>query len=60
MSSTNLSQRWGVWGAAKGFDLKHFHKQVGNRADGGTHGSTLELFIVLTLEEEVCFFKAEL
>ena len=50
-----------VWGSAKDFDLKLFHKQVGNeRADGGTHGSTMYLFLILTLEEEVCVFKAKL
>ena len=48
-------------GRAKGFDLKLFHKQVGNEgADGGTHGSTMDLFIMLTLEEEVCVFEAQL
>ena len=58
MSSTNLSQRSWVWGSAKGFDLKLFHKQVGNeRADGGTHGSTMYLFIILSLEEEVCVLR---
>ena len=29
-------------------------------ADGGTHGCTMDLFIVLTLEEEVGVFEAEL
>ena len=59
MSLTNLSQRQGVWDSAKGFDLKLFHEQVGNeRADEGTHGSTLDLFIILTLKEEACVFKA--
>ena len=48
-------------GSAKGFDLKLFHEQVCNeRANGGPHGSTMYLFIILTLEEEVCVFKAEL
>ena len=52
---------WGVWGRPKGLDFELFHKQVGNEgADGGTHGSTMELFIILTLEEEVCVFEAEL
>ena len=61
MSSTNLSHRQGVWGSAKGLDLKLFHKQVDDeRADEGTHCSTLNLFIILTLEEEVCVSKAEL
>ena len=50
-----------MWGRAKGFDLKLFHKQVGNEgADWETHGSTMDLFIILTLEEEVCVFEAEL
>ena len=28
--------------------------------DGGTHSSTLDMFIKLTLEDDVCVFKAEL
>ena len=61
MSPTNLSQRLGVWGSAKGFDLKLFHEQVGDeRPDAGTHGWSLDLFINITLEEEVHVFKAEL
>ena len=58
MSSTNLSHRQGYGAVLKGFDLKLFHKQVGDeRADWGTHGCILDLFIILTLEEEVCIFK---
>ena len=61
VSSTDLSQRWGMRGSAKGFNLKLFHEQVGNEwTDGGTHGCTIDLFIVLTLEEEVSIFKTEL
>ena len=30
------------------------------RATGGTHGSPMDLFIIFTLEEEVCVFEAEL
>ena len=60
MSSTNHSQRWG-WGSAKGFYLRSFHEQVGNEeTDGGTHGCTMDLFIIHTLEEEVSIFKTEL
>ena len=45
----------------KGFYLKLFHKDVCYEgADGGTHSSTLYLFIILTLEEEVCVGEAEL
>ena len=48
----------GLWGSAKGLDLKLFHEQVGDEgADGGTHGCTMNLFIILTLEEEVSVFK---
>ena len=61
VSSTNLNQRLGVWESAKGFDLKLFCEQVCNeRTTGVTHNSTLNLFIVLTLEKEECVFKAEL
>ena len=45
----------------KSFDLKLSHEEVGYEGtDGRTHGCTMELFIKLTLEEEVCVFKAEL
>ena len=61
VSSTHLTIDWGLWGRTKDLDLKLFHKPVGNKgANGRTHGSTLNLFIILTLEEEVCVFKAEL
>ena len=50
-----------MWGRLEGFSFKLFHEQVGYEgADGGTHGCTMDLFIVLTLEEEVGVFKAEL
>ena len=28
--------------------------------NGGTHGSTMDQFVILTLEEKVCVFKAKL
>ena len=60
MSSKKLGHK-GLWGSAKGFYLKLFHEQAGNEgANGGTHGCTMYLFLILTLEEEVSFFKAEL
>ena len=61
MLSTYLSHRSEVLGRGEGLDLKLFHKQVGNEeVDGGTHGSTLYLFIILTSEEEICVFKEKL
>ena len=61
VSSTNLSHKQGAWGSAKGFDLKLFHEQVGNEGvTRGTHSCTMYLFIILTLEEGVSVFKAEL
>ena len=61
VSSAYLSHKQGVWGKAKGLDFELFHKGIGNEgADGGTHGSTIDLFIILTLEEEVCAFEAKL
>ena len=30
------------------------------QADWGSHGYSLDLFIILTLEEEICVFEAEL
>ena len=45
----------------KDFDIKPFHEQVCYEGTNeGTHGSTMDLFIKLTLEEKVCVFKAEL
>ena len=42
-----------------GFEL--FHEQVGNkRADGKTHGCAMDLFKILTLEEETGILEAKL
>ena len=50
-----------MWEGAKGFNLKLFYEQVGNEeTNWGNNGSTLYLFIILTLEEEVYVFKADL
>ena len=50
-----------MWCRLEGFDFKLFHEQVGYEgANGGTHGCTMYLFIILTLQEEVGVFKAEL
>ena len=58
VSSTYLSHKQGAWGRTKGLDFELFHKQVDNEgANGGTHGSTMDLFIILTLEEEICVFR---
>ena len=59
VSSTNLSHR--VGGGTKGLYLKLFHENVGyGRADEGSHSCTLDLFIILTLEEEVSVGETEL
>ena len=51
----------GDWGRAKGLDFKLFYEQVGNEgAKGGTHGSTMDLFIILTLEEKVSVSETKL
>ena len=48
-------------GEGEGLLFKLFHKDVCYEgADGGTHSCTLDLFIILTLEEEVGVGKAEL
>ena len=45
----------------KGFYLKLFHKDVCyERANQGPHSCTLDLLIILTLEEEVSVGEAEL
>ena len=48
-------------GEGEVFDFKLFHEDVGYEgADGGSHSCTLDLFIILTLEEEVGVGQAEL
>ena len=47
-----------MWGTAKALDLKLFHEQVADEGDdGGTHGCTMNLFIILTLEEEISILR---
>ena len=59
VSSANLA-KGESWSSVKGIDFKLLHEQVDNEgADGGTHGCTMDLFIVLILEEEVGVFKTE-
>ena len=61
VSSTNLSHRERVGSGAKGFYLRLFHEDVGYEgAYGGPHSCTLDLFIILTLEEEISVGEAEL
>ena len=61
VSSTNLSHSVGGGGGAKSFYPKLFHKDVGyERGHGGSYSCTLDLFIKLTLEEEVSVGEAEL
>ena len=51
----------GMGAGRKGLYFKLFHKDVCYEgADGGSHSCTLDLFIILTLEEEVGVGKAEL
>ena len=58
VSSTNLIHRHGGGGRVYGLDFKFFHEQVGDmQADGGTHGCTMDLIIILTMEEEVCVLR---
>ena len=60
MSSANLSYRWGGGAVLRSLTLL-FHEQVGDEgAEWGTHGCTMNLFVILTLEEEVSIFMAEL
>ena len=56
-----LARGKGVGKGLEGFDFKLFHEDVGYEgADGGSHSCTLNLFIILTLEEEVGVGEAEL
>ena len=50
------------WGEGlEGFNFKLFHEDVCyEKADGGSHSCNLDLFIILTLEEEVGVGEAEL
>ena len=51
----------GMGEGREGFNFKLFHEYVGYEgADGGTHSCTLDLFIILTLEEEVGVGPAKL
>ena len=46
-------------GGTDGFAFKLFHEQVSyNDTDGGIHGYTMDLFIILTLEGKVGTFQA--
>ena len=61
VSSTNLSHKEGVGAVWRALASNSSMNRVGyERVDGGTHGCTMYLFIVLTLEEEVGVFKAKL
>ena len=52
---------WKVRSKVNGLNFKLFHEQVGNKwTNGGTSGGTMDLFIIPTLEEEVCVFEAKL
>ena len=55
-----LQSRWvGCFADDLGFRL--LHEQLShNRAKGGPHSCSLDLCIILTLEEEICLFEAEL
>ena len=49
-----LAKGKGDGGETEGFDFKLFHKNVCYEgANGGPHSCTMDLFIILTLEEEV-------
>ena len=45
-----------------GFDFKLIHEQISNEGayEGNPWHCTMDLFIIFTLEEEVCIFEAEL
>ena len=62
VSSTNLIHiQRGMRSRPKVLDLKPFHEQVDyDGAHWGTHDSTIDLSVILTLEEEVCVFETEL
>ena len=46
------------WGSVDGLGFKFFYEEVGyNRTDRGTHGCTMYLFIILTLEKELVILR---
>ena len=52
---------WRVGGGADGSGLDVLHKEVGYQwANGGTHGHTMYLFIILTLKHEDGSFEGKL
>ena len=57
---TPQPQRWWMGHRVDGLSFKFVNEQLGhNGADGGSHGCHRDLVIMLTLEEEICDFKAE-
>ena len=49
-----------IWDSADGPGFKLFCEQVVDTGTNrGTHGCTMDLFIILTLEEEISIFQAE-
>ena len=60
VSSTYLSNKWGLWGKTYGLDLKLLHEQVGNKYDNGTtHGYTTNLCQIFNPEEKVSIFSGK-
>ena len=54
-----MNERCG--GRVDSFNFKPLLDQVGNEGVyGGSGGCTMDLFMILTLEEEACVFDAEL
>ena len=50
-----------IGGSADGLGFKLFHGKAGYLgADVGTYGCTMDLFIILTLEEETDIFMAKI
>ena len=55
-----LKPGW-IGSSADGLGFKLFHEQVGYYwTNGGTHGCTMNLFKILTLENEICIFEPNL
>ena len=60
VSCTYLSHSLGGRANADVLGFKLFHKQdTYNRTDGGTHGHAMNLFIILTIEENMGIFKQD-
>ena len=57
----HYSHKWGSGAELRVLTSNSSIKPVDNKgSNGGSHGSTMDLLVILTLEEKVCIFEAKL